>query len=143
MANAEQMVREVEEFYRRYIDAFNREDIDQYLQSFDQPYVLLTGERAAMVVADEAARQQFYTRTMISIQGRGWARTEIDLMKAWPLAEKLAMIMVDVTRYKNDGAMLERLRAFYTLRNDGKAWRIVALAEARAPFTGPGDIPRS
>ena len=143
MANAEQIVREVEEFYRRYIDAFNREDIDQFLQSFDLPYVLLTGERPATVVADEAARQQFYTRTMISIQGRGWGRSEIDLMKAWPLAEKLVMIMADVTRYKKDGSMLERLRAFYTLRNDGKAWRIVALAEARAPFTGPGDIPRS
>jgi hypothetical protein len=80
---------------------------------------------------------------MISIHGRGWGRSEIDLMKAWPLSEKLAMIMADVTRYKKDGAVLERLRAFYTLRNDGKAWRIVALAESRAPFTGPGDISRS
>ena len=38
---------------------------------------------------------------------------------------------------------IERLRACYTLRNDGKAWKIVALTEVRAPFTGPGDIARS
>ena len=29
MANAEEIVREVESFYRGYIDAFNREDVDQ------------------------------------------------------------------------------------------------------------------
>ncbi|MDO8434346.1 MAG: hypothetical protein Q7S58_18245 [Candidatus Binatus sp.] len=143
MANSEQLAREIEEFYRGYIDAFNREDIDLFLQMFDLPYVIVSGERAATIVADEAARQNFYTQMMIGIHNRGWARSEIDLMKAWPLGEKLAMLLADVTRYKRDGAVIERLRACYTLRHDGKTWRIVALTEVRAPFTGPGDIARS
>ncbi len=139
----EGLVREIEEFYRGYIDAFNREDIDLYLRMFDLPYVIVSGERPAAVVADEAAREKFYTQTMIGIRNRGWARSGIDLMKAWPLAEKLATLLADVTRYRSDDSVIERLRACYTLRNDGKAWRIVALSEVRAPFTGPGDIARS
>jgi ketosteroid isomerase-like protein len=142
MPDTEQMVREIEEFYRGYIDAFNREDIDLYLRMFDLPYVVVSGERAAVVVADEAARAKFYTRMMVGIRDRGWARSGIDLMRAWALGEKLALLLADVTRYRSDDSVIEALRACYTLRNDGKAWRIVALTEVRAPFTGPGDIPR-
>ena len=142
MANSEQIVREIEQFYGRYIDGFNREDIDLFLDSFDLPFAVLSGEHGATIVSDEAARQRFYTQTMIAIQGRGWARSAVDRVKAWPLSENLATLMADVTRYKKDGTILERLRAFYTLRNDGKAWKIVTVSMANPPFPGPGDIPR-
>src|SRR5882672_1214221 len=137
MADTASLVRGIEDFYRGYIDAFNREDIDLYLRMFDLPYVIVSGERAAVVVADEAAREKFYTQMMIGIKNRDWARSGIDLMKGWPLGEKLAMLLADVTRYRRDDSVIERLRACYTMRNDGKAWRIVALTEVRAPFTGP------
>jgi ketosteroid isomerase-like protein len=143
MANSEQIVRDIEQSYAHYIDAFNREDIDLFMQSFDLPFAALSGEQGATVFADEAARQRFYTQIMSSIHKSGWARSGIDLVKVWPHAENLATLMADVTRYKKDGSILERLRAFYTLRNDGKAWKIVTLAMAYAPFPGPGDIPRA
>ena len=54
----------------------------------------------------------------------------------------MATLMADVTRYKKDGSILERLRAFYSLRNDGKSWKIVTISMANPPFTGPGDIAR-
>lgn len=142
MADANQVVREVEEFYRRYIDGFNREDIDLFMGSFDQPFALLSGEHGAAVFADEAAAQRFYTQTMIAIQERGWGRSAIDRIKVWPLAGNLATLMADVTRYKQDGSILERLRAFYTLRNGGQGWKIVTVAMAPPPFRGPGDIAR-
>jgi hypothetical protein len=142
MANSEQIVRELEKFYTHYIDCFNREDIDLYLQTFDLPFTMLSGERGATVFADEAARQRFYTQVMSSIHERGWARSGIDSVKVWPLAENLATLMADVTRYKKDGSIIERLRAFYTIRNDGKGWKIVTMAMANPPFPGPGDIPR-
>jgi ketosteroid isomerase-like protein len=142
MADSDQIVREVEQFYAHYIDAFNREDIDLFMQSFDLPFAALSGEHGATVFADEAARQRFYTQTMSAIQRRGWGRSAVDRVKAWPLADNLATLIADVTRYKKDGTILERLRAFYTLRNDGKAWKIVTLSMANPPFPGPGDIPR-
>lgn len=142
MAGSDQIVQEVEQFYNRYIDGFNREDIDLFMQSFDLPFAVLSGDHGATIFADETAQQRFYTQTMIAIQGRGWARSSIDRIKAWPLAENLATLMADITRYKKDGAILERLRAFYTLRNDGKSWKIVTVSMANPPFTGPGDIAR-
>lgn len=142
MAESDRIVREIEQFYVRYIDGFNREDIDLFMQSFDLPFVALSGEHGATVFADEAAQQRFYTQTMIAIQGRGWARSAIDRLKAWPLAENLATLMADVTRFRKDGSILERLRAFYTLRNDGKSWKIMTLSLANPPFAGPGEIPR-
>jgi len=143
MADADRIVREIEQFYGRYIDGFNREDIDLFLGSFDLPFVALSGEHGATVFADEAARQRFYAQTMIAIQQRGWGRSVVDRVKAWPLAENLATLMADVTRYKKDGSILEHLRAFYTLRHDGKAWKIVTLSLANPPFAGPGDIARA
>jgi hypothetical protein len=142
MADSNQIVREIEQFYGRYIDGFNREDIDLFLGSFDLPFAVLSGEHGATIFADEAAQQRFYTQTMIAIQGRGWGRSAVDLVKVWPLAQNLATLMADVTRYKKDGTILEQLRAFYTLCNDGKAWKIVTVSMATPPFPGPGDIPR-
>jgi NTF2-like protein (DUF6841) len=142
MTDSDRIEHEIERFYGRYIDGFNREDIDLFMSSFDVPFAVLSGEHGATVCADEAAQQRFYTQTMIAIQERGWARSAIDRVKSWPLAANLATLMADVTRYKKDGSILERLRAFYTLRNDGKSWKIVTVSMAHPPFTGPGDIPR-
>jgi hypothetical protein len=58
------------------------------------------------------------------------------------LADNLGMTMADYTRYKADGSFLERGRACYIVRRDGKSWKIVALSEVKPPFLGPGDIAR-
>jgi ketosteroid isomerase-like protein len=142
MAEYEKIAQEVEAFYRSYIDGFNREDIDIFMQSFDLPFVVISGEQGASVCSSEADQQRFYTRMMGAIQEQGWARSGVDQLRVWPLAERLAILLADVTRYRRDGSVMAKLRAFYNVRNDGKNWKIVSLSEARAPFTGPGDLPR-
>jgi hypothetical protein len=79
---------------------------------------------------------------MADLKERGWARSDIDQLRTWPLAEDLAMILADVTRYKVDGSVLERVRACYTVRRDTRNWKIVTLCEIKPPFLGPGDLPR-
>ncbi len=142
MAEQEKIVREVEAFYRNYIDGFNREDIDIFMQSFDLPFIVISGEHGATVCSNEAEQQSFYTRMMGAIQEQGWAKSGVDQLRVWPLADRLAILMADVTRYRRDGSVIARLRAFYNVRNDGKNWKIVSLSEARTPFTGPGGLPR-
>jgi hypothetical protein len=139
-ANEQQIVSEIGEFYRGYIDGFNREDIDLFMQSFDLPFAILTGDRPAIICATEADQQRFYAQTMASIQARGWARSGVDQSRVWPLAENLATLMADVTRYRRDDSIIERLRAFYTLRREARSWKIVSLAQATPPFLGPGAI---
>ena len=142
MITAEQISRELEAFYKSYIDAFNREDIDTFTESFAYPYAWITGSRGLGQCATESDHQRSFGKIMADLKARGWARSDVDQLKAWPLAEDLAMILADVSRYKRDGSVLERVRACYTLRRDTKDWKILTLSEVRPPFLGPGDLAR-
>ena len=79
---------------------------------------------------------------MADLKERGSVRSAINQLKAWALAEDLAMILADVTRHKADGSILEWVRACYTVRRDTKGWKIVTLSEVKPPFLGPGDLTR-
>ena len=142
MPTSDEIARELESFYTAYIDAFNREDIDHLSDCFALPYAWVTGDRGLITVADEGAHQRGFGRIVIDLKERGWARSAIDRFKAFAFADNLAMIVADYTRYKGDGAILERGRACYTLRRDGKSWKIVTVSEIKPPYLGPGDIPR-
>jgi SnoaL-like domain len=142
MITAEQISQELAAFYKSYIDAFNREDIDLFSDSFAYPYAWVTGSRGLGQCPSEGEHQRTFAKLMAGLKDRGWARSVTDRLRAWPLAEDLAMILADVTRYKTDGSILERVRACYTLRRDVKGWKIVTLAEVQPPFLGPGEIPR-
>jgi len=138
MADGDTVVQEVKMFYQAFIDGFNREDTDMYLRSFCYPNGMLSSERGMTVNAKESDQQRFYQEVMAFIQGRGWERTGIDRLQVWPLADTMAMLVSDITRYKKDGSVLERGRYCYTLRKDGGTWKILTLTEVKPPFPGPG-----
>lgn len=138
MAGAATIVNEVEAFYRSYIEGFNREDAEAFLRAFDYPHALLDGARGMLISATPSDHQRFYQHTMTTLRERGWGRSGIDRWQVWPLAEDMAMIVTDITRYKRDGAVLEKGRYCYTLRKDSGAWKIVTLTEVKPPFPGPG-----
>lgn len=142
MPTAVEIGPELESFYRGYIDAFNREDLDHFLGCFGIPYGWVTGERGLTVTTSEDDHQSGFSRIMLDIKQRGWARSAIDQLKTWALGDNLGMILADYTRYKADGSILERGRACYTARRDGKAWKIIALSEIKPGYLGPGDIAR-
>jgi ketosteroid isomerase-like protein len=142
MPTSENIARELESFYKDYIDAFNREDFDHFSNCFALPYAWVTGERGLSTVADEGAHKNGFGRIMADLKARGWVRSGVDLFKAFALADNLGMIVADYTRYKKDGAILEQGRACYTLRRDAKSWKIVTVSEIKPPYLGPGDIPR-
>ncbi|MGA2412276.1 MAG: hypothetical protein ABSG46_18070 [Candidatus Binataceae bacterium] len=142
MASADEIASELDSFYKGYIDSFNREDIDMYTQTFAFPYAVVTGAKGLGICKDESDHQRFYSNISINLKERGWARSVVDQFKAWPYSENLAMIMADVTRYRADNSVIEKVRATYTLRRDGKNWKIVTLSEVAPPFLGPGAVPR-
>jgi hypothetical protein len=142
MTSTEQIGNELEGFYKSYIEAFNREDMNVFSESFAYPYAWISGERGLSQCATEGDHQRMFGKIMVDLKDRGWARSAVDRTKTWPLAENLGMILADVTRHKRDGSILEQVRACYTLRRDAKGWKIVALAEIKPPYLGPGDLPR-
>jgi ketosteroid isomerase-like protein len=141
MANADTIIREVEAFYRAYIDGFNREDSDAFLTSFASPHAWLTGARGMLVTTTVSDQRRFYQQTMASLHERGWGRSSVDRLQVWPFAEALAMIVADVTRYKKDESVLEKVRACYIVRRDGGTWKIITLTEIKPPFSGPTETP--
>jgi hypothetical protein len=142
MITREEIAEELRSFYASYIAAFNREDVDAFTESFAYPYAWITGRHGLRQSTTESEHQRSFAKIMAGLKERGWARSEVNQLKAWALAEDLAMILADVTRYKADGSLLERVRACYTVRRDGKNWKIVTLSEVQPPFLGPGDLPR-
>jgi hypothetical protein len=141
MATSQEIVRELESFYRHYIDVFNREDAGFY-DCFAQPYAMVSGERGLAAVANDSDNRKGFARTMAALKESGWTRSGIDSIKAWALGENLGMILSDVTRYKADNSVLEKIRACYMVRRDGAAWKIMTISEIKPPFLGPGDVPR-
>jgi ketosteroid isomerase-like protein len=138
MPDAAAIVREVEEFYRAFIDGFNREDTDMYLRSFCYPNGMLSGENGLVVNAKESDQQRFYQAVTSDIQSRGWDHTGIDKLQVFPLSNATALLVADITRYKKDHSVLESGRYCYTVRKEGGAWKILTLAAVVPPFTGPG-----
>jgi hypothetical protein len=142
MAISNQISQQLEDFYKAYIAAFNREDIDAFTECFAFPYAWITGSHGLGQCPSDSEHQRSFGKIMADLKGRGWARSGIDKIKTWPLAEDLAMILADVTRYKSDNSTLERVRACYTVRRGNKSWQIVCLSEVKPPFLGPGDVAR-
>jgi len=142
MPNAAEIATELETFYKGYIDSFNREDIDAMTEAFAFPYAWVSGERGLSTCNSEADHQRFFSKIMIDLKARGWVRSGIDRLTAWAFADNLGMILADYTRYKADGSILEGGRACYTVRRDGKSWKMVTIAEVKPPFLGPGNLAR-
>jgi ketosteroid isomerase-like protein len=138
MADVNTIVREVEAAYQHYIDVFNREDANGFVGCYAHPHAMLSGEHGMMVINTEADHLRGYQRIMEGLHKSGWGRSGIDRMQVFPFSSSLAQLVADVTRYKTDGAILEKLRASYMLRREGGAWKIVALGLVEAPFSGPG-----
>lgn len=139
MADAATIVREVEAFYRAFIDGFNREDTDMYLRSFCYPNGMLSGEKGMVVNAKESDQQRFYQEVSSDIQSRGWDHTDVDKLQVFPLTETTALLVADITRRKKDNAVLESGRYCYTVCKDGGVWKILTLTAVQPPFAGPGN----
>lgn len=139
MSDANTIIQEVESAYNHYIDVFNREDAEGFVACYAHPHAMLSGEQGMTLVQTEADHHQVYQGIMAGLRKSEWGRSGIDRMQVLPYSESLAQMVADVTRYKKDDSVLEKLRATYMYRRDSDTWRIVSLALVEAPFSGPGE----
>jgi len=126
MRTEKEIAGEVEAFYRAYIDAFNREDIDSYADSFIPGYSLIQGGKVT-AYATETDLQQHSAQVFIDVKSRGWARSAVDVLKVSPLGDDQAMILAEVTRYRADESVLLHARASYIVIRTAKGWKIAVM----------------
>jgi len=81
MITTEQISKELEAFYKAYIAAFNREDIDAFTESFAFPYAWITGSRGLSQCATESDHQRSFDKIMAEVKERGWVRSGVDRLR--------------------------------------------------------------
>ena len=141
MADIKMIVDEIEAAYRRYIGVFNREDATGFVACYTHPHTMLSGEQGLSIVNTTAEHERGYQALMDTLHQQKWARSDIDRTQIWPLSDSFAQLVADVTRYRKDGSILEKLRASYMLRREAGMWKILAFSLIAQPFSGPG-LPR-
>ena len=138
MAEANAIIQELEAAYHHYIEVFNRQDAAGFVGCYTHPHSMLTGAQGMVVTHTEADHQQGYERMMVGLRESSWERSGIDRVQIWPFSTSLAQLVADVTRYKKDGSVLEKLRASYMFRRESGAWKILSFSLVETPFSGPG-----
>jgi ketosteroid isomerase-like protein len=138
MADTNAIVREIEVAYHHYIDVFNKEDVAGFIACYAHPHTMLSGEQGLTIINSAAEHERGYHAIMKTLHAQAWGRSGIDRMQVWPFSDALAQLAADVTRYKKDGSVLEKLRATYVLRRDPAGWKFLSFWLVSQPFTGPG-----
>ena len=141
MRDTKMIVDEIETAYWHYIDVFNREDAAGFVGCYTHPHTMLSGEQGLSIVNTVAEHERGYQALMHTLHQQEWARSGIDRTQIWPFSDSLAQLVADVTRYRKDGSILEKLRASYMLRRAAGGWKILAFGLVAQPFSGPG-LPR-
>ena len=137
MSDAATIVREVEAFYRGYIDSFNREDVDAYLHSFCYPNARMRGAQAMTVHAQESDQLRYYQALMAALRQEGWGCSAIvGRLRVAPLTDSTAILVADIIRYRKDNSAIENTRLCYIVGKDAGAWKFLTLTEVKPPFTG-------
>ncbi|HTR48355.1 MAG TPA: hypothetical protein VMM16_13310 [Verrucomicrobiae bacterium] len=142
MSNTQEIVREVETFYRAYLDAFNRQDADGYARFMDLPYALISGEGGVVVCATEPDHQRLAAQLYADLKARGWARSDADRVRISLFGQNHALIVSDIIRWRADGSVLQKNRFCYTARHDGNSWKMITYLPVADGFLGPGNFPR-
>jgi hypothetical protein len=109
MTTSEQICKELDAFYKSYSDAFIREDVAAITKFWDCPCAFISGQQGLDQFTNDSDIQRMLRNVLTDLNERGWVRSEIDPPKTWRLAEDLVMLLVDGTRYKTDGSVLERV----------------------------------
>ena len=104
MPTSEEIARELESFYRRYVDVFNRED-NSFTAYYAPVFQIVSGDPGIISVTNDA---KYWSDFMKALKQRGWVRSEVDRVKAWALADYLGMIIPDITRRKADNSVLDQ-----------------------------------
>ena len=136
MAEANAIIQELEAAYHHYIEVFNRQDAAGFVGCYSHPHSMLSGEHGIVVTNTEADHQRGYERMMVGLRESGWERSGIDRLQIWPFSASLAQLVADVTRYKKDGSVLEKLRASYMFRRENGAWKILSFSRSKPHSRG-------
>ena len=143
MSDVETVSHEAETCYTAYANHFNNKDMAGVCRYIAAPYVMVIGARPTMIAdTPEKVRAQF-DGALADMVRRGWMRSDFKVVNITPLSKDHALLVSDIVRYKADGSVMETGRYCYSIHRADPNWQITGVTDVEAPFTGPGNVPRS
>lgn len=122
------MVSEMKAFYDHYIDSFNRGDGPGANACYAFPWNLMSQGKVFNMTSEDSGKEvfgDFYEQ----VQSRGWARTEIDAVDAYPAGDNCGLLHVLYRRLREDGSLIEAGKVAYMVERSNGRWRFVNVVD--------------
>jgi hypothetical protein len=132
-----EIVGEVQRAYRHYVDTFNRRDAAEFARHYDRPNAGLSSDQGLVPVNSDADQERWCQEVIANADRQCWVRTDIDSLQVWPFSPSLAQLVADVSRYREDGSVLQRIRTSFMLRCRDGRWKVMTYCVVEEPFSGP------
>jgi ketosteroid isomerase-like protein len=116
----------IEQAYRDYVAAFNREDSAGVAAVLDYPIMVEGGNSRPTTIADAAGYRQMIERVFAEFKQLGWVRSQIDRLQAFPTAGDTGVLLADFSRWRDDGSLIVAGSGHYVMRKGTGGWRIIA-----------------
>ena len=129
MTPHDQAVAEMKAFYETYIANFNGGHFTQVANFFAYPWLTLSKAGAIHVIPDEATQMKMWTQLGADLRARGWVRSIIERLDAYPTGTDTGLLDIDYARCRADDSIVERSRACYVVRRFDSRWKIVSAIE--------------
>jgi len=109
-----------------YYRAFSTLDVQAILPYYHEPSLLVNPQGVA-AMPTHAALVATVAPGMEAFRARGYARSELTMLKVKRLSAGTALATGVAVRYKTDGQELDRVGVLYLLQRVDGSWKIVAL----------------
>lgn len=119
------LTREAQSLFERYLDCWNRRDLDGVAACFGEPamFVLPSG---AVALPDRPALVALLKKVFAGLETDGFSHTTIGAVTATPCGDGLAVLdAADVRRIRRDGSLLEDIDGHYVMRRSDGAWQLI------------------
>jgi hypothetical protein len=104
-----------------------RKDAEEYADAFALP-CLIRAENLERAVFRTRAELLAYVRAMLDAANQtGWARSTIDTFQVNVLADAVATVLVQASRFDESDRLLTRLYGSYTLNRVRSEWKMVSI----------------
>ena len=109
-----------------YYNAFSKLDVQRILPYFHEPSFLI-GPGGVAATSTHAALEAMSMPAMQCLRARGYARSELSMLRVKPLSATTTLASGVSVRYKADGQELERVGVTYLLHKADSGWKIAVL----------------
>jgi ketosteroid isomerase-like protein len=115
---------DIEAFFGPYSAAFRSGDMAAIDALFEYPYLLSNADGTR-----EVANSDFYQSLHDKLKGKGWVGSRFDSFRKFRSGQDGAIVVVDYSRLRPDGSVLNGGRAAYVMRHRADGWKLIGILD--------------